>query len=138
MSKQENKATEAQGAEIAIANENGNDLVETWANNIKAFSEVEIKDFIELSSSYLKFQENTRYNLVATGLTTFVDDNGEEKAAVSLMNENKESLINANAVLVNSVKKLADSLPAGIVVLTGGKIKGANGSYLSMKVYRAQ
>jgi len=136
MSKQENKATEAQGAEIATTN--GNDLVETWANNIKAFAEVEIKDFIELSSSYLKFQENTRYNLVATGLTTFVDDNGEEKAAVSLMNENKESLINANAVLVNSVKKLADSLPAGIVVLTGGKIKGANGSYLSMKVYRAQ
>ena len=137
MSKQENKVTEAQGAEVALAN-NGNDLVETWANNIKAFSEVEIKDFIELSSSYLKFQENTRYNLVATGLTTFVDDNGEEKAAVSLMNDNKESLINANAVLVNSVKKLADSLPAGIVVLTGGKIKGANGSYLSMKVYRAQ
>jgi len=136
MSKQE-KATEAQGAELAIAN-NGNDLVETWANNIKAFSEVEIKDFIELSSSYLKFEENKRYNLVATGLTTFVDDNGEEKAAVSLMNENKESLINANAVLVNSVKKLADTLPAGIVVLTGGKIKGANGSYLSMKVYRAQ
>jgi hypothetical protein len=137
MSKQEKNVTEAQGAEVALAN-NGNDLVETWANNIKAFSEVEIKDFIELSSSYLKFQENTRYNLVATGLTTFVDDNGEEKAAVSLMNENKESLINANAVLVNSVKKLADSLPAGIVVLTGGKIKGANGSYLSMKVYRAQ
>lgn len=135
MAKQNNAAQDAAentGLEVA-----GKNQIEAAFERFEDVEKLESKDLIELSSSYLKFEENKTYDLIATGFTTFVDEKGEEKEAVGLINKDRESLINANAVLVSSLKKIgAENLPCFIRVVTAGKIKGANGTYQAMKVLR--
>lgn len=114
-----------------------NNVIEQAFARFADFKTLEKKDLIELSSTYLQFKEKTTYDLIATGFCTFTDEKGEEKPAVSLLNEDRESLINANAVLVNSLKKIgAENLPCFIRVETLEKVKTANGSYMNMKVLR--
>lgn len=136
MAKQNNAAQDAAENNTALEVA-GKNQIEAAFERFADVEALESKDLIELSSSYLKFEENKTYDLIATGFTNFVDEKGEEKEAVSLINKDRESLINANAVLVSSLKKIgAENLPCFIRVVTAGKIKGANGTYQAMKVLR--
>jgi hypothetical protein len=136
MSNKKSAVTEIANTETALEVA-GNNQIEAAFKNFEAVKELENSDLIELSSTYLSFAENSTYDLIATGFTTFTDEKGNEKEAVSLINEQKESLINANAVLVNSLKKIgAENLPCFVRINTLSKVKTANGSYMNMKVLR--
>ncbi len=129
-------SAENQNTGVAVATENTS-FIKEWQDKLAFVADQEKSALVEISSTYLSFKENEKYVLAVTGLTSIVDDQGEEKTAVSLMNKEGESLTNANALLVSAVKKLESQIPFAIVIETKGKVKGKNGSYLDMKIYRA-
>jgi hypothetical protein len=86
-----------------------------------------------LTADYLEMLENTTYNVICTGMTTFLTSEGEEREAVILIDKENKTYINGGAVLVSSCKKLKE-YPAFIRIITGAKVKSEKGKYLSMEV----
>jgi hypothetical protein len=86
-----------------------------------------------LTADYLEIVENTTYNLICNGMTTFLTSDGEEREAAILIDKDNKTYINGGAVLVSSCKKLKE-YPAFIRIITGAKVKSEKGKYLSMEV----
>lgn len=92
-------------------------------------------DMQAMVSEYLKFSdwyEGELRSFIYNGQTTFIDDQGEVKEAVLLIDRKKKSFITGAAVLVSSLKKLASPYP--VKVKYNGKRKGANGTYFDLEV----
>jgi hypothetical protein len=111
----------------------------------EAFDLVEKSDtskMVELTSTYFNFETKGDYVFIFEGMTTATlaqkDETGrmvnKKVEAVSLRNKAGETLINANAVLVNSCKKIT-SLPCFIKVQYLGDEKAqGGGTYKNLKV----
>jgi hypothetical protein len=106
-------------------------------NELKAyfeqFSAQDTNVMRSLTADYLEIVENTTYNLICNGMTTFLTSDGEEREAVILIDKENKTYINGGAVLVSSCKKLKE-YPAFIRIITGAKVKSEKGKYLSMEV----
>jgi len=97
----------------------------------------ETKDTFELTSNYIDFadfQAGEERNYIFTGFTTFVDDNGETKPAVTLMDKNRKMWVCASIVTVKSLQKI-EKTPCPVRIKVNGKVKGKNGSYYDTNVY---
>lgn len=106
----------------------------TAAEVINDFSTVDVSKLQGLTQEYLQLKENTTYNMVFKSMTTFKGEKGGEVPAVELVNEKRETFINGNTVLVNSLRKV-QKMPCLVRIITGIKTKSANGgSYLDMEV----
>jgi len=101
---------------------------------IGTFSNVDESELVSITEDYLKFEEDTTYNMVFVNTTKFTGDRGGEMDAVSLIDEEGKKWINAGTVLVNSLKKVTQ-LPCLIRIVTKGTIKSKNGQYLDMDVF---
>lgn len=144
MAKVNNNVENAQGAEatttdLQVSNSN-NELTSLDATKLaqlqEYFEHFEAKDSAEmrsLTSEYLQLETRKVYNFVFTGMTTFITDQGEEKEAALLVAKDQTQFINGSAVLVSACKKIKE-VPAFVRIVTGEKVKSANGSYLSMEV----
>jgi hypothetical protein len=104
---------------------------------LEMFSEKPKEELISLSGEYLKLQENTTYNFLFTGFTTFETKNGETKEAVKLSNRDK-NYINGAAVLVSTLKRKVDANANVLIpvrVITKGSKTNAAGTYMEMEVF---
>lgn len=145
MAKVNNNVAEAQGAEATTAQTTEVETISSELRSLDAnrlaelqgmfdlFEEKATNEMRSLTAEYLKLQEKQVYNFVFTGLTTFVTDQGEEKEAAQLVDKANTLWISGAAVLVSACKKIKE-VPAFVRIVTGDKVKSANGSYLSMEV----
>lgn len=112
-----------------------NQLFELFSH-FETKSDGELKN---LTSEYLELKENSKYDLIFTGMTTFktVNDDGEEteRSAAQLVDRSGKQYINGGAVLVNACRKI-EKVPAFIRITTGQKVNSSNGGgkYLQMDV----
>jgi hypothetical protein len=90
------------------------------------------KGFVELTSEYFNFDTKGTYNFLCEGISEATID-GKTIEIVKLRNKEGKQLINGNAVLVNSCKRLT-VLPAYIRVNYVGEIKNAKGTYKDLQI----
>jgi len=139
-----NKVDETQGAEttteetgLTTINENlvsiDHEKIQELQGLFQMFEEKETNEMASLTSEYLKIAENTTYNFIFVGMSTFTTDQGEERECARLVSKENQSFISGAAVLVSACKKITET-PKFIRIITGGKTKTANGSYISMEV----
>ena len=86
-----------------------------------------------LTADYLEMKENSVYNFICSGMTTFLTSEGEQREAAILVDKENKTFINGGAVLVSSCKKLKE-YPSLIRIITGDKVKSDKGKYLSMEI----
>lgn len=122
-------ANEATGMQLSNDNVKLNEL----KGYFEQFTAQETSVMRSLTADYLEMLENTTYNVICTGMTTFLTAEGEEREAAVLIDKENKTYINGGAVLVSSCKKLKD-YPAFIRIITGTKVKSEKGKYLSMEV----
>jgi hypothetical protein len=121
--------TEVSSMQLSTDNLKLNEL----KNYFEQFSAQDTNVMRSLTADYLEIVENTTYNLICNGMTTFLTSDGEEREAVILIDKENKTYINGGAVLVSSCKKLKE-YPAFIRIITGAKVKSEKGKYLSMEV----
>ena len=148
MAKQTNNAPEM------VEQKNAPAIIETAENlpyfqNLNAlamFAEQDEKDLIELTGGeFITLEENTTYVFLAVGFERTdskfsKESDGKVDSAVLLDLQGNKKLC-SQAVLTKTLRSFeqkghdfAQGLP--IKVITGEKVSGENGSYLSMKIYR--
>jgi hypothetical protein len=139
-----NKVAETQGAEtttqetgLQTVNENlvsiDHEKIQELQGLFKMFEQKETNEMASLTSEYLKMEENKSYSFIFVGMSTFTTDQGEERECARLISKENQSFISGAAVLVSACKKIT-KIPKFIKIITGGKTKTANGSYISMEV----
>jgi hypothetical protein len=121
--------TEVSSMQLSTDNLKLNEL----KNYFEQFSAQDTNVMRSLTADYLEIVENTTYNLICNGMTTFLTSDGEEREAAILIDKDNKTYINGGAVLVSSCKKLKE-YPAFIRIITGAKVKSEKGKYLSMEV----
>lgn len=99
----------------------------------KIMAGAKIENLEELTSEYFNFEKVGVYDFILTGFTVARIE-GKEVECVTMENEKGESLINGNAVLVNSAKKVS-TMPCFLKVNYVGDVKTKAGSYKNLKVY---
>jgi hypothetical protein len=106
-------------------------------SNAKAEAEAILSEFEKISSDgltgltqeYLELKQNTTYNLIFTGMSTFKSSEGKgDVEAVLLVDKSAKQYINGNTVLVNSLKRVT-AMPCLVRIVTGDMIKSSNGNY---------
>ena len=148
------------GTEVATRSMTSNEIVEAINTNglmgiepEDLFLQLESMDddnFVSLAGQYFTMEENKKYNIVATRLTTIPNkfkteatpNAPDEVEAVqfSMFNSERkvEQLITCEAVLLSEVKKAdaKNQLPLAYRITTGVKkaVKAGVGKYLDMKV----
>lgn len=135
-------ATARRQGEPALANGNGQQdkQVEKPVSDkdlFEAMKNVSEEELQELTSTYFNFKTTGTYHFTVLGLTTAYLD-GKTVDAVSLKDEDENLLLNANTVLVNSVRKIT-TLPCYIRVQYLGDIaaerpNGEKFTYKNLKV----
>lgn len=110
----------------------GDPLPVTTEEAFKVFENADEKELVELTSEYFNFKTPGVYHFIFEGMTTATLD-GKVCEAVRLRDKAERTLLNANAVLVNSCKKI-ESIPAYIRVEYIGDVKAAGGTYKNLKV----
>lgn len=106
----------------------------------KVFAEMDEKkseDVQELTSNYIdfaEFAEGEERNYLFLGYDTFVDDQGQARPAVRLMDKTRKKFVCASVVTVKALQKV-EKTPCPVRIRVNGKVKGKNGSYFDTNVY---
>ena len=122
------------GVENSQDNLTPQNVKEQAAKLIGDFSSIPDSMLQSLTQDYLQLKENTRYDMVFTGMSSFKGDRGSEVESVLLIDENNKQYINGNTVLVNSLKSKVTHMPCFVRITTGEKLQGKNGLYMDMDV----
>jgi hypothetical protein len=106
------------------------------ADLINDFSNVDVEQLQGMTQEYLQMKENTTYNMVFTGMTSFKGEKGGDVESVVLVDQNAKSFINGNTVLVGALRKVKQ-MPCLVRIVTHEYVKSSNGAgkYLDMDVY---
>lgn len=126
------KKNEAAENENAVSNLEQNAVAAVDGFDAISFEFENEAQVVEVSAAYLTMQQGEVDNFIFTGMSTATFE-GEEKTVVNLLSRNKESFIAANAVLVNTLKKIQP--PALVRIACMGSVGTGNSKYTNFKVY---
>jgi hypothetical protein len=104
----------------------------TYAEGFEILEKADSAKMTELTSEYFNFEKPGTYNFVFEGMSTANID-GKTVDVVLLRDKEGKQLINGNAVLVNSLRKVT-ILPTFVRVQYIGDEKSAKGSYKNLSV----
>jgi len=94
---------------------------------------IQEEEMTATDAEYLEFQEGEVMNLIFTGFVAGKFDNTEKEMAC-FTGRNGWQYVNANAVIVNAMKKLVEPCPVRITCT--GETKNSNGNkYKTFKIF---
>ena len=111
-----------------------NDLSTVNENFFDAFDAVTDDELTTTDAEYLEFSAGDIHNLIFTGFEKAKFEGEEEKELACFTGRNGWKFVNANAVIVNSMRKL--QAPAPVRITCTGETKNSNGNkYKTFKIF---
>jgi len=111
-----------------------NDLNNVNEAFFDAFDQVQSEDLTTTDAEYIEFSAGDIHNLIFTGFEKAKFEGEEEKDLACFTGRNGWRFVNANAVIVNSMRKL--QAPAPVRITCTGETKNSNGNkYKTFKIF---